>query len=455
MEVRHMTDMEKMDRKAYLTKMQERIRNSKIINLIKEDLDLGLSIYAIDDYVNRGLNIEQMTLVSQMYRKEFSAPVVSIIGDAGVPAEKMKIAMDLYEMEVPIEEIKKGLEATKTAHDMRKAFASVLEKVQAALAIAPDKVAEDIKKDDTIPAYVTELMEQLKDVVDRINHQDERYDAFNKKLSEYEVAKQDEAITRNLTKRNEELEKKAHDYEEQIAELSKELGGKQDEIARGLQTVSQLRNEVENGKEEMKKMQEEINRLTEKNAALEETVHEQGQAIIAKDTVIAKTQTESDSTEVTDKKDKPVVKTEEAKSDVDVTKKSAVASTQPHTIPSDVVRVPVTDGIPVYYTMTIMQDSKLIHRDDIEYMHRKPSVFNSIMSRFASKKKSHRTLMELVINKDLTPEQVNEIKVGLEKGLNEEQLELIINKNLSAERIRSIVGFAALQNSLEAGRREA
>ena len=80
MEVRHMTDMEKMDRKAYLTKMQERIRNSKIINLIKEDLDLGLSIDAIDDYVNRGLNIEQMTLVSQMYRKEFSAPVVSIIG---------------------------------------------------------------------------------------------------------------------------------------------------------------------------------------------------------------------------------------------------------------------------------------------------------------------------------------------------------------------------------------
>ena len=202
-------------------------------------------------------------------------------------------------------------------------------------------------------------------------------------------------------------------------------------------------------------MQEEINRLTEKNAALEETVREQGQAIIAKDTVIAKKQTESDSTDGIDKKDKPVNKTETAKSDVDVTKKSAAASTQPHTIPSDVVRVPVTEGIPVYYTMTIMQDSKLIHRDDIEYMHRKPSVFNSIMSRFASKKKSHRTLMELVINKDLTPEQVNEIKVGLEKGLNEEQLELIINKNLSAERIRSIVGFAALQNSLEAGRREA
>lgn len=447
--------MRDADKENYLSRARELVVIPEILTLIEEDLNYGLTTKEIDFYARKGFSINQAKVISEMFRKDFSLDVVSVIGTKSVSAEKMKIAMDLYEMEVPIEEIKKGLEATKTAHDMRKAFASVLEKVQAALAIAPDKVAEDIKKDDTIPAYVTELMEQLKDVVDRINHQDERYDAFNKKLSEYEVAKQDEAITRNLTKRNEELEKKAHDYEEQIAELSKELGGKQDEIAKGLQTVSQLRNEVENGKEEMKKMQEEINRLTEKNAALEETVHEQGQAIIAKDTVIAKTQTELDSAEVTDKKDKPVVKTEEAKSDVDVTKKSAVASTPPHTIPSDVVRMPVTDGIPVYYTMTIMQDSKLIHRDDIEYMHRKPSVFNSIMSHFASKKKSHRTLMELVINKDLTPEQVNEIKVGLEKGLNEEQLELIINKNLSAERIKSIVGFAALQNSLEAGRREA
>lgn len=428
MEGRQMTDMEKMDRKAYLTKMQERNTSSKVMNLIKEDLELGLSVDQIDDYANRALSIEQMTLVSMMYRKQFPVSVVAIIGDTGVSAEKMKLAMELYEMEVPIEEIKKGLEATKTAHDMKLAFASVLEKVQTVLAIAPDKVAEDLKKDDTLPDYVAELMEQLKDIVARINHQDERYDAFNKKLSEYEVAKQDEAITRNLTKKNEELEKKVRDYEAEIEELSKELGGKQDEIAKGLQTVSQLRNEVENGKEEMKKMQEEISRLTEKNAALEETVHEQGQAIIAKDTVIASKQSESGNSDVSDK---------------------------PHSIPSDVIRTHVVDGIPVYYTMTIMQDSKLIHRDDIDYMHRKPSVFNSIMSHFASKKKSHRTLMELVISKDLTPEQVNEIKIGLEKGLNEEQLELIINKNLSAERIKSIVGFAALQNSLEAGRREA
>ena len=62
--------------------------------------------------------------------------------------------------------------------------------------------------------------------------------------------------------------------------------------------------------------------------------------------------------------------------------------------------------------------------------------------------------MQLVISKELVPEQVNEIRIGLEKGLNEEQLELIINKDLSADRIRSIVSFAALQNSLMAGRSE-
>lgn len=101
--------------------------------------------------------------------------------------------------------------------------------------------------------------------------------------------------------------------------------------------------------------------------------------------------------------------------------------------------------------MTYVSDGRIVDRQEFEYTKRRQSVFSTIMSRFASKKKSRRNLMELVINKELTADQVNEIKVGLEKGLDEEQLELIINKDLSAERIRSIVGFAALQNSLKAG----
>ena len=59
---------------------------------------------------------------------------------------------------------------------------------------------------------------------------------------------------------------------------------------------------------------------------------------------------------------------------------------------------------------------------------------------------------QLVINKELSPEQVNAIRGGLESGLDEEQLELIINKNLTPEKMQSIIRFAALQNSLKAER---
>ncbi len=109
-------------------------------------------------------------------------------------------------------------------------------------------------------------------------------------------------------------------------------------------------------------------------------------------------------------------------------------------------------GIPVYYTMTLVQDKQVLQRTDIDYMRRKPSVFEGIMSKFAFKKKSHKDLVQLVINKELSPEQVNAIRGGLESGLDEEQLELIINKNLTPEKMQSIIRFAALQNSLKAER---
>lgn len=47
---------------------------------------------------------------------------------------------------------------------------------------------------------------------------------------------------------------------------------------------------------------------------------------------------------------------------------------------------------------------------------------------------------------------MNAIRGGLESGLDEEQLELIINKNLTPEKMQSIIRFAALQNSLKAER---
>jgi myosin heavy subunit len=389
--------MSELDRMTYLENMRKKIIDPGVMELIEADLKSGLTDKEINDYATRGLSLEQMRVVSEMYHKKFPINVIAKIGALEVDAEKMKVAVELHENKVELKEIEAFLGGAKTAHDMRAAFSNVLGRVQAALAVTEEEV-EESRKDDpesgSRPAYVDELVEQLKSVVQKINYQDERYDVLNQKLMEFETVRKEEAVEKNLVALNEQLEKENR-------ELSEQLESKQDEIAQGLQTVSKLRNEVENGKEEMKKMQKVIDGLKEEKSSLKETAGEPG---------LAEDKSEPEST--------PAQK------------------------------------IPIYYTMTLVKDGKVLQNTDVEYTHRKPSVFAGIMSRFALKKKSHRDLVQLVINNELSPEQVNEITGGLEHGLDEEQLELIINKNLSPERIRSIVGFAALQNKLKTGRGE-
>ena len=182
-----------------------------------------------------------------------------------------------------------------------------------------------------------------------------------------------------------------------------------------------LRDDIDNLKKEIKIMQDRNAELEQQVSQKDETIREQGQVLIAKNSTIDTEQATKDT---------------EVPQDISMEKKTDA----------------YTNGIPVFYTMTLVQDKKVLQRSDIDYMQRKPSVFESLMSKFAFKKKSHMGLVQLVINKELSPEQVNAIRGGLESGLDEEQLELIINKNLSPEKIESIIRFAALQNSLKAER---
>lgn len=411
-----------VDRAGFIAKMERLTTDKKLIDLVKEDIDQGLSITQIEDYMDRKLiSYEQRKAISDMYRKGYPSSVVAYMGDAHVDVERMRAAMELYDKKVPWEDIKKLLPETNTAEELRNAFSEVLKNVQPVLAITSEDVAEeDIdtdKKDDTkqtVPEYVEKLMSELKGLIEKINYQDGRYDAFNEILKQCMLTKKEEGVIEKLSNENKQLE-------EQIKELTEQLVNSQDEVAKRLKNESRLRNEVENGKEEIKKMQEIINELKEENTSFEETVKEQEQAIIAKNAIIEK----KNSKKMNEEKNEESGKTDNPQS------------------------------IPVYYTLAVMDEHNQVHRSDIEYVKHRSSIVSSLMSRLGLRKASHRNLVQMVINKELSSEQVNEIKCGLEKGLNEEQMGLIINKNLSPERIKSIVDFAALQNSLRVGRSEA
>lgn len=414
--------MSDVDREKYLSMVKMKISDPKVIALIEDDIEHGLSAKEIDDYADRRLKYEQQKVISEMYRKEFPKTVVGAIGRSDMSAEKMRVAMELYEKNVNINEIKKLMAEAATARDMREAFNSALTHVQKQIANEPQSVSEEpITKEQE-----SELLVAVRALADSIQSSSGNYEAIQQMLKQMETIQLDEAVTKNLTSLNEKLEKENR-------ELSEQLAGKQDEIAKGLQTVSKLRSEIDKIREEKNKMEEKVNRLTEENEQIAREQKAKGQETESEENVLQ-------AEKRVDASYKESVQNEERLAEQRMQDKSQILP-------------PVKEGaIPVYYTLTMVNGNKVISNSDIEIMSRKPSVFESIMSKFAFKKKSHKNLIQLVINKELSAEQVNEIRGGMEKGLDEEQLEIIINKNLSPEKIRSIVGFAALQNSLKAER---
>jgi hypothetical protein len=64
------------------------------------------------------------------------------------------------------------------------------------------KQAKEQKPEDS--EYVKALVAQMEKVVEKINHQNERYDVLNKKLSEIETSKDDEEVRERLVKDNQE-----------------------------------------------------------------------------------------------------------------------------------------------------------------------------------------------------------------------------------------------------------
>ena len=450
MERQRMSDA---DRERYLSMVKMKITDPKVIALIEEDIEHGLSAKEIDDYTDRHLKYEQQKAISEMYRKDFPRAVIGAIGRSDMDAEKMRVAMELYENNVSINEIKKVMAESRTALDMRRAFSSALTHAQKQIANTPEKVEEEpITKEQEL-----ELLIAVRALTDSIQSNTGNYEAIQKMLKQMETIRLDEAVAKNLTSLNEKLEKENREFTEQ-------LEGKQNEVNKGLQTIAQLRTELENLKKEMKIMQDRNTDLEQQISQRDETIREQGQAIIAKNSTIEKYKSAEEKAADEQHHERTVLQEEtvekqpenEMKPNYDsqvVGQTQGAIPKQAATIPAGAIPVYANaGGIPVYYTMTLVQDQKVLQRTDVDYMYRKPSVFEGIMSKFAFKKKSHKDLVQLVINKELSPEQVNAIRGGLESGLDEEQLELIINKNLTPEKMQSIIRFAALQNSLKAER---
>lgn len=276
---------------------------------------------------------------------------------------------------------------------MRRLYEEVLEQL--------NKVKEQIPEESE---YVKALISQMDEVVAKINHQNERYDALNKKLSEIETSKDDEEVRGRLVKENQDKDAL--------------INSQQNELNKASSTIARLRDDIEKKDKEMKRMGDRIESLEDKIIS-----------VATENKKEAGSKAEPQESQSVSQADKKMV---------------------------DTVAVPqnmqaVANGIPVYYQIPVVDGTgNVVQRLPIERSVRKSSNSGvvSLFARLSFKKKSRADIVKLVASGDLVPAQLVQIKSAIEKGLTESQLVELINNNISAEKMKEIIEIAVLENSM-------
>ena len=363
------------------------------IALVKSDYEYGLKEEEISLYLNKSYDIEQMKILSECLHKDVPKDMIDIIKNTKYSVHQMQVSLEFYEKGVPVQTIKEVMDKGEKPITMRRLYEEVLEQL--------NKVKKQIPEESE---YVKALISQMDEVVAKINHQNERYDALNKKLSEIETSKDDEEVRERLVKENQDKDAL--------------INSQQNELNKASSTIARLRDDIEKKDKEMKRMGDRIESLEDKIISV-----------------------------ATENK-------KEAESKAEPQESQSVPQAEKKMV--DTVAVPqnmqaVANGIPVYYQIPVVDGTgNVVQRLPIERSVRKSSNSGvvSLFARLSFKKKSRADIVKLVASGDLVPAQLVQIKSAIEKGLTESQLVELINNNISAEKMKEIIEIAVLENSM-------
>lgn len=366
-----------MDLKAYLGRLRQNPKyTEEILKLIEDDLRFGLTKEETEEYSSGRYDYRQMRVYSKCLRNNYSKEEKAAILKDGLSGEQMAVALEFYEKGVPMETITGVLSsAENTAYTMKRLFSQVLSKA---------KEAEPAGGQDM--AYAKELMEQIREVVEKISWQEKRYDALNEKLKEIGTAGQDAQVQGNLIA--------------QLSEKDKMLEKQQNELNEARVAAVKLRGEMEEMRKERKALEEQLKKAEMAAAAPKEA----------------------------EKKEKPET---QAESSLSAMPESALYP-----------------GIE-YHAAVVDKDGSIVRFVPVERMERKDrgSVMGSVFSRLFFKKKMD--IVKLLAEKDLSPEQLVQVRSAIERGLSEKQLLVLINSKIPAEQMGEIINIAVYENKMK------
>ena len=370
--------------------------NEDVLKLVQADLEYGLSRDEVDIYLTRKLPIEVKRKLSEALHKGCGAELVMVFADAGINVHQIETAINYYNAGVPFDVIKSVIAQNMNAHGMKEAYKKVLAQMKAVQGTSEEELAKVDK------SYVDSLFEEMRKIVSQIGYDEKRFDELNAKIKEISGGKVSD-------KELEELYQKMSDKDAIIS-------NQQDNINQANAALARLRRETDEKEEEKKKMQETIGKLNNQ--------------LVEKDEQIA------------------ALKEQRVEPNEQSTENEA-SVTPPGTVPLKDASGNVVYGIPVHYAIAYKTEgAKEPEVTVLERTERKNVGFASMLARLSFKKKSRQDIVKLVASGNLTPEQLQQIRIGMEKKLTENQLLNLINNNVPAYQMKEIIEIAVLENSM-------
>ena len=161
---------------AYLQKMKKSHCNGEVMELVKDDLEYGLSPAQVESYLNRrDFSSRQKRLYSEALRDNFSKEVLEIAFARGLKVQQMQVACGYVRKGISEDALREVLSEERSAKEMSDMMQDILNRQE---------------KDAAVP--VTELSDSLQEQLDEALQQ--------KEYLEQQIAAKEKEIQEGLAK---------------------------------------------------------------------------------------------------------------------------------------------------------------------------------------------------------------------------------------------------------------
>lgn len=383
-------DTSKKEMNRYVQELRAKGCKNAVLQLVAGDFEYGLGREQIKRYAEKNWKIERMEQFSKALRMTDNDDFLSMLENGNFGAEQMEVLIRFMGKGLPAQQIESVANRDMKPHAMQKALQKVYEAAEQA-----KKVAEKE------PVFIKEVQERIDAMVDGIGDNKDFLLKVMDKLGSIDQLQQSnddvrESLAKTIDQKDRELEEQQRSNNKLAVECA-ELRTKYSTLKESQENFEREKAAFEQEKEGIVR---ERNQLSEENKRLGKEKEELEKRI-------------SELTEQLSEAEKPVTgQTMGNTEDQDSSEKAD-------------------------YFASVKGSGQMLHVE--RTVARRPERLMALAGKKIFKGKSRINLIKELTGKGLNPEQMEQIKVAIQSGLNEQEVIDIINSGFSAKEMAQAI----------------